>query len=244
MIGGGVPGWGAACRLGLAAARATVRPAGRRGDGDEVHAQLAAQPVGGTQLQLVAAAGPDRIGGPLAGAGVGRVVAVDGQRHPRAPAAAATAHAHLEAAARRVRAAHAEQVEAPRRAQHPARGTLEIPGDDGHAEAACPCRRTPPEGAERPREQRSQAGGRTEDEGAPTRDRRPTHGGEGSSLCGGRNACTISCHTPRTRDSSPSCGGSGGGCARRRRRRARGPPPARWRTRRPASARRRCACPR
>ena len=41
----------------------------------------------GAQLQLVAATGPDRIGGALAGAGVGRVVAVDGQRHPRAPVA-------------------------------------------------------------------------------------------------------------------------------------------------------------
>ena len=38
------------------------------------------------------------------------------------------AHADLEAPAHGIGAADAEQVEAPRRAQHPARGTLEIPG--------------------------------------------------------------------------------------------------------------------
>ena len=207
------PGLGRGLLLGAGGRARDRRPPRRGRDGDEVHAQRPAQPVRGAQLQLVAATGPHRIGGPLAGARVGRVVAVDGQRHPRAPARAAAAHAHLEATVRRVRAAHAEQVEAPRRAQHPARGTLEIPGADGHAEAACPCRRTPAEGDQRPREQRSQAGGGAEDEGAPTRDRRPTHRGEGSSPCGGRNACTISCHTPRTRRRGPSCGGSEEACA-------------------------------
>ena len=107
---------------------------------------------------------------------------------------AVRAHPDLEAAVGSVRPADAEQVEAPRRAQHAARGTLEIPGTDAHAEAARGARRGAAKGADGPCQQRPQRAGRAENEGAPTRDRRGTHRCEGSSRTGGRNACTISCH--------------------------------------------------
>ena len=194
MIGGGVPGWGAACCFGLAAARA--RGDRRPAAGTATKCTRSAPRRRREERSCSSSQPPAQTGSearsplPVSGAwSPWTASATHGLQLP-----AARAHAHLEAPARGVRAADAEQVEAPRRAQHPARGTLEIPGAHGHAEAARPRRRTAPEGAERPREQRPQAGGRAEDEGAPTRDRRGTHRCEGSSRSAGRNACTISCH--------------------------------------------------
>src|SRR4051794_5860511 len=100
-------------RLGRARGRCAVHaPAGGGRDRHEVDAQVAGRACrGDAQLQLVAAAGPDRIRGALAGARVGRVVAVDRQRDPAAPPPSGTADAHLDVAAR---AAQADEVEALR----------------------------------------------------------------------------------------------------------------------------------
>ena len=128
------PGRGAACCLGLAAARATGdrRPAA----GTETKCTRSAPRSGREARSCSSSQPPAQTGSearspvPVSGAwSPWTASATHGLQRPAAPA-----HAHLEAPARRVRAAHAEQVEAPRRAQHPARGALEVPG------ARRPCR--------------------------------------------------------------------------------------------------------
>jgi hypothetical protein len=158
----------------------------------EVHPQRSARPARRAQLQLVAAARPHGVRRALAGAGVGRVVAADGEPDPWAPAPAVAPHPDLEA--QRACTPHAEQVEAPRRAQHPARGSVEVGRPHVHPEAAQAAGDGASERGQRSGEQRSHAGCRTEDEGAPTRDRRGTHRGESTSAILARNPCTMSCH--------------------------------------------------
>ena len=239
------PGLGAACCLGLAAARATRRPAGRGGDGDEVHAQRAAQRPRGAQLQLVAAPGPDRIGGPLAGAGVGRVVAVDGERHPRAPASR-RAGARAPRSARAPRRGRARRAASKRRG---ARSTRLVAPSKSPGTTAMPKPRARA-GAPLPRALNGRTSSDPRPAAAPrTRARRrvivvpPT-----AARVARRAEGATPARSPATRLGLASAARVAvaleAACARRRRRRARGPSPARWRTRRPASARRRCACPR
>ena len=129
MIGGGVPGCGAACCFGLAGRPRARRPTAAR-PGTATKWTRSAPRRRRVARSCSSSQPPAHTGSearsplPVSGAWSPWTASA----HPRAPAPAAPAHAHLEAPARGVGAAHAEQVEAPRRAQHPARGALEVPG--------------------------------------------------------------------------------------------------------------------
>ncbi len=213
---------GCAGRLGGASAGAggagadAAADAGR--DGDEVQAQRAARGARQAQLQLVRAAGPQRVGGALAAARVGCVVAVGGERDPVAPRAAAAAHAHLHAPL----AAQPDDLEAARGAQHAARASAaEVGGADGHAEAAHAPGGAERRGAAQRGDQGAQAGGEAEPEGSAAGDRRTAHGAEASHALRLRNPCMISCRAHRTRNPRDGSGlrprrppsGTGGGYA-------------------------------
>ncbi len=132
----GRPGLGRATRPGGRRGACRARGAGaaalgERTHGDEVHLQRAPRTAGGAQLELVGATGPDRIGGVGAGAGVRPVRRAVAEGDPGAPGGAALAHPDLEPA--EVAAAHADDVEAPRRAQRAGAAALPEVGR-GHAE--------------------------------------------------------------------------------------------------------------
>ena len=180
-------------------------PPGAGADADQVDAQRGADGSAGAQLELVAGAGPHGVRGAAAGAGVRRVVAVDGERHPRAPAAVAPAGPHLDVPAQ---PAQPEEVEAPRRAQDAARAPAagEVGGRHAQAEAA---RRG---GAARERGPRAgqdggQAGGGPEGQRAAACHPLVAHVGKARAPIPGRKACRRPCHhVPGTRLGGRGCG--------------------------------------
>ena len=173
-----------------------------------MHAQRAARRPRERSWSSSRAAGPDRVGGALAGAGVGRVVAVRGERDPRAPrpprgAPRTSTRPEPRTPIRSKRRGRGDAARAP---------AVEVARRDGQPEAARArtARRERGQRAKRP-EQRPRPAAAPRREGAPAGDRRAPHRAEGSPGRWTGNVCTISCGTHRRKEPTGGAGVAAGG---------------------------------